>query len=159
MALLEERRADRYRRSRRRSALRRTVERSPGQWRPGGDWALAVVLAGGLLVGGVLGWSLASLGHRDRPAAAAGRAAAPQAGPSCQSVLAKADDSLALAVRIEHALADHTRIMERLAQRHITPAQALGMDRRPLAAGASEASAFDAALADYLAIRDDCGTR
>jgi hypothetical protein len=159
MDLLEERRADRYRRSRRQSALRRTVERSPRQWRPGGAWALAVVLAAGLLVGGVLGWSLAALGHHDRPVAAAARAAAPQSGPSCQSVLAKADDSLALAVRFEHALANHTRIMERLAQHAITPAQALGMDRQPLAAGSAEAARFDAALADYLATRDDCSIR
>jgi hypothetical protein len=160
MDLLEERRADRYRRSRRQSALRRTVERSPRQWRPGGAWALAVVLAAGLLVGGVLGWSLAALGHHDRPAGLDQDAtAAPQSGPSCQSVLAKADDSLALAVRFEHALANHTRIMERLAQHAITPAQALGMDRQPLAAGSAEAARFDAALADYLATRDDCSIR
>jgi hypothetical protein len=163
MDLLEERRADRYRRSRRQSALRRTVERTPRQWRPGGAGALAVVLATGLLVGGVLGWSLARAGHArtpkgassDRPAAA-GRPAAPPGGPACQSVLAKADDSLALAVRFERALADHGRIMERLAQHAITPAQALGMDRQPLALGSAQAARFDAALADYLAIRDGC---
>lgn len=159
MDLLEERRADRYRRSRRQSVLRRTVERSPRQWRPGGAWALAVVLGTGLLVGGVLGWSLAQAGHHDRPAAAAGRAAAPPTGPSCQLVLAKADDSLALAVRFERALADHGRIMERLARHAITPAQALGMDRQPLATGSAEAARFNVALADYLATRDDCGTR
>jgi hypothetical protein len=166
MDLLEERRADRYRRSRRQSALRRTVERAPRQWRPGGAGALAVVLATGLLVGGVLGWSLARAGHArtlqrasaDRPAAAAGRPAAPPGGPACQSVLSRADDSLALAVRFERALADHGRIMERLAQHAITPAQALGMDRQPLAIGSAQAARFDAALADYLAVRDRCST-
>ncbi len=159
MDLLEERRADRYRRSRRQSVLRRTVEHSPRQWRPGGAWALAVVLAAGLLVGGVLGWSLARAGHHDRPPVAAGRAAAPPSRPSCQSVLAKADDGLALAVRFERALADHGRIMQRLAQHAITPAQALGMERQPLATGSAEAARFDATLAGYLATRDDCGAR
>jgi hypothetical protein len=159
MDLLEERRADRYRRSRRQSALRRTVERAPRQWRPGGAGALAVVLATGLLVGGVLGWSLARAGRPDRPAAAASRATAPRSVPSCQSVLAKADDGLALAVRFQHALADHGRIMERLARHAITPAQALGMDRQPLAVGSAGAARFDAALADYLAARDACGSR
>jgi hypothetical protein len=33
------------------------------------------------------------------------------------------------------------------------------MDRQPLAAGSAEAARFDAALADYLATRDDCSIR
>jgi hypothetical protein len=159
MDLLEERRADRYGRSRRQSALRRTAQRSPRRWRPPGAWALAVVLAAGLLAGGLLGWSLALLSHHDRSGATAGRAAAAEVGPSCRSVLAKADDSLALAVRLEHTLADHTRIMERLAHHAITPGQALGMDRQPLATGSAQAAAFNAALADYLAGVDDCRIR
>lgn len=158
MDLLEERRADRYRRSRRQPAARRNAQRPSRRWPPGGAWALAVVLAVGLVAGGLVGWSLAAVGHRNRPAAA-GQAGAPDSGAACRSVLAKADDSLALAVRLEHALADHARIMERLAQRALTPAQAVGMDRQPLAAGSAAASGFDAALADYLATVDDCRIR
>jgi hypothetical protein len=150
MDLLQERRADRYRRSRRQPAARRFAQRSPGQWRPGGAWTLAAVLAAGLLVGGVAGWSLAGVGHRDRPAAPAA------GGQACRSVLAKADGSLALAVRFEHALTNHVRVMERLAQRAITPAQAIVLDRQPLAAGSADAARFDVALADYLASVDEC---
>jgi hypothetical protein len=152
MDLLEERRADRYGRSRRQSGARHNAPR-PWQWRPGGAWALGVALAIGLVVGGVVGWSLAAAGHRDRSAARPGAA---ELGPSCRSVLAKADDSLALAVRFQHALRDHARVMERLAQHVITPGQALAMDRQPLVAGSADAARFDAALADYLAAVDDC---
>jgi hypothetical protein len=154
MDLLEERRADRYRRSRRQPAARRFARRPPGQWRPGGAWTLAAVLAAGLLVGGVAGWSLAAVGARDRPAVATA-----DGGQACRSVLAKADDSLALAVRFEHALTSHVRVMERLAQRAITPAQAVAIDRQPLSVGSADAARFDVALADYLASVDECRGR
>jgi hypothetical protein len=150
MDLLEERRADRYRRSRRQPAARRSAQRSPRRQRPA--WAFAAVLVAGLLVGGAGGWSLAAAGNRDRGAAAG----ADDGGQACRSVLAKADDSLALAVRFEHALGNHARVMERLAQRAITPAQAVAMDRQPLALGSADAARFDAALADYLASVDEC---
>jgi hypothetical protein len=156
MDLLVERRADRYRRSRRQSSARHNAPRPPWQWRPGGAWALGVVLATGLVVGGLVGWSLAAVGHRDRSAAAAARTGAAGLGPSCRSVLAKADDSLALAMRFQHALRDHVRVMERLAQHTITPGQALALDHQPLATGSADAARFDAALADYLAAVDDC---
>jgi len=155
MDLLEERRADRYRRSRRQPGARHNVQRSPWQWRPGGAWALGVVLVAGLVVGGLIGWSLAAAGNRDR-AAAAGHGATPAVSPSCRSVLAKADRSLALAVRFQHALGDHVRIMERLASHAITPGQALAMDRQPLTTGSADSARFGAALADYLATVDDC---
>jgi len=156
MDLLEERRADRYRRSRRQPGARHNAQRSPWQWRPGGAWALGVVLAAGLVVGGLIGWSLAAVGHRDRATAAASRATTTGVGPSCRSVLAKADRSLALAVRFQHALGDHVRVMERLAQHTITPGQALAMDRQPLTTGSADSARFGAALADYLAAVDQC---
>jgi hypothetical protein len=106
----------------------------------------------------VAGWSLAAVGQRDR-SPAAGLAVAADGGQACRSVLAKADDSLALAVRFEHALSDHVRIMERLAQHAITPAQAIGMDRQSLATRSADAARFDAALADYLASVDECRGR
>ena len=154
MDLLEERRADRYRRSRRQAAARRGGHGStPRSWRPGSVLALAVVLAVGLGVGGTVGWSLARASDR-HPAT---QTAAQPAGASaaCRAVLAKADQGLATAVRIERVLADHTRLMDQLARSGVTPVQAVAI-RQSLAKGSADAARFDAALADYLGAVDDC---
>jgi hypothetical protein len=157
MDLLEERRADRYRRSRRQASSRRSGHGSPrGSWRPGGAWAPAVVLAVGLVVGGVLGWSLARAGHRDQTGAAAPGTQASGASPACRAVLAKADEGMAVAVRIERVLTDHTRLMDQLARGGVSPAQAVAASRQSLAKGSADAARLDAALSDYLSAADDC---
>ena len=155
MDLLEERRADRYRRSRRQASARRRGHSPPrGSWRPGGAWALAVVLAVGLVTGGVVGWSLAPRGKQ----AATAPSAPPASGTSaaCRAVLAKADEGLSVAVRIQRVLTDQTRIMDQLARGAVPPAQGVAAGRQALARGAGDAARLDAALADYLSAADDC---
>jgi hypothetical protein len=154
MDLLEERRADRYRRSRRQGS-RRSGHSSPrGSWRPGGAWALAVVLVVGLVAGGVIGWALAPTGNQAAPAPAAPQAAGTSA--ACRAVLAKADEGLSVAVRIQRVLTDQTRVMDQLARGGVSPAQAVAASRQALAKGAGDAARLDAALADYLSAADDC---
>jgi hypothetical protein len=152
MDLLEERRADRYRRSRRQAARRAGPGSSRGAWRPRGAWALAVVLAVGLVAGGALGWSVARAGRQ--PAAPAAQPAG--ASPACLAVLAKADESLAAAVRIKRVLADQTRVMDQLAGGGVTPAKAVAVSRQSLGKGSADAARFDAALADYLGAVGGC---
>ncbi|HVD13894.1 MAG TPA: hypothetical protein VNK73_05550 [Actinomycetota bacterium] len=157
MDLLEERRADRYRRSRRQASARRSGHSSPrGSWRPGGAWALIVVLAVGLVAGGVIGWSLAPTGQRNQAGTAPAVPQSSQTSAACRAVLAKADEGLSVAVRIERVLTDQTRVMDQLARGGVSPARAVAASRQALARGSGDAARLDAALADYLSAADDC---
>jgi hypothetical protein len=159
MNLLDERRADRYRGSRRAGRIGRPRSASGLRWRPaGGAWALAVVLVAGLVAGGLLGWPLASR-DRERPSPPAATTAPAGGGEACRAVLAEANDGMALGVRMKRALADHARITEQLAHGVITPARAVALSRQTAASGTATTAKFDAALADYLAGVDACKGR
>jgi hypothetical protein len=130
----------------------------PGPRRRTGLTAAGIVAA--LLVGIVLGSTLRSQEAGGKPAgtAAPNRAAVNGApgSPDCRDAVAKADRSLAIAVKVEHALAEHTEYMNQLLHGQINGSVALRKGMPSLVMGAAESGRFDAALADYRQVVQRC---
>ncbi len=133
MEVLEERRADRY--------LARIPRRR-----------LAALLALGVILGTVCGYALSL---RVRPGTA-GRAGGAYATAECTSAVARANATIAWAVRTGRAFAEQTSVMSQLARHEIGVEGAVQADRAPAADGAAATSKFNDALADYLRVVDAC---
>jgi hypothetical protein len=87
---------------------------------------------------------------------------APAASPLehvCQAAVGKANASLAQAVRVEHALAEHTKVMDKLLAGKISPQDALNMGMPSLIHGAHYSARFDQAFADYRTVVEQCHLR
>jgi hypothetical protein len=79
-----------------------------------------------------------------------------QASPQCKTAVDRANKSLAIAARVEAALAEHTEYMYDLLHGKISGQVALNKGMPSLIEGASESGKFDAALADYKAVVTRC---
>jgi hypothetical protein len=172
--------ADQDDRARQIEALRRYVsdlydrgERAAAQpprrvERPSRGWVLLAAalgvlgLAGGILIGALL-WPDERPRERGRGAFSAAQpstsAAAPQASAECAIAVQQANRSLAVAVKVESALAEHTRVMNDLLNRRIDASTALRRGNPSLVIGATESAKFDIALADYKKVVDTCRLR
>ena len=124
-------------------------------------WPLvtAVLVAAALLGGVAIG---ATAWSDDRPAGAFAAAtstsgpAAPAASPQCRTAIERANRSLALAARVEEALAEHTEYMNDLLNGKISGDQALKLGTPSLVTGAADSAKFDIALADYRQVVKQC---
>jgi hypothetical protein len=76
--------------------------------------------------------------------------------PACTNAVDQADKSLALAVKVQKALADHTLYMDQMLRGTISPRDALAKGMPSLVAGAHESANFDKALAAYRAVVQEC---
>ena len=98
---------------------------------------------------------------RSAPAAPAAAPSAPAPGAaaaaSCVAAVAQANLSLSQATAVERALAEHTAVMSQLLAGHITPQEALNTGMISLIHGAAYSAQFEAAYADYRAVRLRCG--
>ena len=75
---------------------------------------------------------------------------------ACRAAVAKADTSLAAAVRVEKALAKHTKVMDMLLNGEISGHDALTMGTPSLIQGARASAQFDQAYRDYLQVVRSC---
>jgi hypothetical protein len=82
----------------------------------------------------------------------------PQVKPSaaCAKAVDRANKSLAYAVQVEKALAEHTEYMNELLAGRISSSQALHEGMPSLVMGASASARFDGALADYRQVVKSC---
>jgi hypothetical protein len=124
-------------------------------------WPLATAA---LVVGALLGGVAVGVAARseDRPSGAFAAATAtsaptaPAASPQCSTAVERADKSLAIAVKVEEALAEHTEYMNDLLNGKIDGEEALRLGTPSLVMGAAESAKFDLALADYRQVVKQC---
>jgi hypothetical protein len=122
-------------------------------------WPLATAaLVVGALLGGVAVGVAARSGDRPSGAFAAATSAptAPAASPQCRTAVERANKSLAIAVKVEEALAEHTEYMNDLLNGKIDGEEALRLGTPSLVMGAAESAKFDLALADYRQVVKQC---
>jgi hypothetical protein len=133
--------------------------------RPAGRRSLRWPLAtAALVVGALLGGVAVGVAARseDRPAGAfaattaTSNPAAQAASPQCKTAVERANRSLAIAVKVEEALAEHTEHMNDLLNGKIDGEQALKLGTPSLVMGAAESAKFDLALADYRQVVKQC---
>jgi hypothetical protein len=70
--------------------------------------------------------------------------------------VARANTTLAWAVKMGRAFVQQTQVVNQLARGQTGVAEALGADQAPSAEGAAAVSKFNDALADYLRVVDSC---
>jgi hypothetical protein len=129
-----------------------------GRSRRGRAWRLAGLAVAGwvLLFGGIL-IGTATSGERATPAQPAPPAERPAAdGARCAQAIARADESLAMAVRVERALADRVRLRELEAGGRLTTDRTRQLDAVAEQRSAMASSRFDALLASYLEAAQGC---
>jgi hypothetical protein len=154
------------------SELADQVEHPPevrGRRRPPARWLLLTGLLVGLaLVGGVLVGAVAWSDDRPSPAPRPGdgslssaqststSVAAASASPECKTAVDRANRSLAIAVKLRNALAEHTGIMDDLLDGRIDRAAAREARTPSELTGQLQSARFDLALADYRKVVDQC---
>jgi hypothetical protein len=154
------------------SELADQVEHPPevrGRRRPPSRWLLLTGLLVGLaLVGGVLVGAVAWSDDRPSPAPRPGdgslssaqststSVAAASASPECKTAVDRANRSLAIAVKLRKALAEHTSIMDDLVDGRIDRAAAREARTPSELTGQLQSAKFDLALADYRKVVDQC---
>jgi hypothetical protein len=153
------------------SELADQVEHPPearGRRRPPSRWLLLTGLLVGLaLVGGVLVGAVAWSDDRPAPARGDGgplssvqststSVAAATASQECKTAVDRANRSLAIAVKLRKALAEHTRIMDDLLDGRIDRAAAREARTPSELTGQLQSARFDLALADYRKVVDQC---
>jgi hypothetical protein len=124
-------------------------------------WPLATAA---LVVGALLGGVAVGVAARseDRPAGAFAATtatslpSAPAATPQCRTAVERANRSLAIAVKVEESLAEHTEYMNDLLNGKIDGEEALRLGTPSLVMGAAESAKFDIALADYRQVVKQC---
>ncbi len=131
----------------------------PGAGRPGRRsvilpaLAVVVAMAAGLALGLAIRSDRASAAADARSGATTTR---PAASPECVAAVRRADASLAKAVQVQKALAEHTEYMNLLLEGKITPRDALTKGMPSIVQGASQSAQFDVALADYRRVVGRC---
>lgn len=114
-----------------------------------GGWRreLAVVgVVGAVLLGLFAGMAFQSSRSQPRATVITRTVPAPE---DCQRAVDQADRSLAQAVKIERAMAEHTEYMNELMEGRIDAATAMRRGMPSLISGASASVRFDNALSDY----------
>jgi hypothetical protein len=141
----------------------------PEPQRPSKRWLLltgllvTLALVGGVFVGAVA-WP--NNQPNNRPAGAkVGVASATQspdttaallASPACKTAVDRANAMLAIAVKLQGALAEQSRILSDLSNRNLSGREVLKRSAPSLRAGSSESARFNQALADYRQVVDQC---
>jgi hypothetical protein len=124
---------------------------------------LTVVLVAAGLVGGVLiGQATADRGSAPEPAAS-GATATTRGGPvstaECKTAVDRANQTLAIAVKVRGVLADYAQVVDQLESGRISTAEAIRQGRPSEATLAAELAKFDKALASYTQVVDKCRSR
>jgi hypothetical protein len=126
---------------------------------------LTVVLVAAALVGGVLIGQARATGDQGSaadPGIAGGTPTTrggPVSTPECKTAVDRANESLAIALRVEGILRDYTRVMNDLENGRITAAQAIKRGGPSEVTGSIESAKFDRALASYSQVVDKCRSR
>jgi len=115
---------------------------------------LAVVgVIGATLLGLFAGMALQNAREQPRTTVITRTVPAP---PGCQEAVAQANRSLAQAVKIERAMAEHTEYMNLLMEGKIDSTTAMRRGLPSLISGASASVAFDHAMKDYRRVVKTC---
>lgn len=114
---------------------------------------LAALLALGVAAGAIGGYAL---GLHARSRVVSREAAGVHATAECTSAVARANTTLAWAVKMGRAFVQQTQVVNELARGQVGVAEALRADQAPSAEGAAAVSKFNDALADYLRVVDSC---
>ncbi|HEV8653550.1 MAG TPA: hypothetical protein VG276_30165 [Actinomycetes bacterium] len=113
-----------------------------------------VAVLGALLLGVFLGVAFRGTQAGARPTTRVVTQTKPT--PACVRAVDRANRSLAYAVQVEKALAEHTQYMNELFDGKISSSRALKEGMPSLITGASASARFDAALADYRQVVKAC---
>lgn len=114
---------------------------------------LAALLALGVAVGAISGYSL---GRHARPRAVSTQAGGVHATAECTSAVARANTTIAWAVKMGRAFVQQTQVMNQLARGQTGVAEAVRADQAASAEGVAAVSRFNDALAEYLRVVDSC---
>jgi hypothetical protein len=143
---------------------------APPPRRPSRRWlllaGLLVVLAmvGGVFVGAVA-WSDDRPGGAEVGAGASSGTqasnptAAPTAAAACKTAVDRANAMLAIAVQLQRALDEYSRIMSDPSARELSGRELLRRNAPSLRVGVRESARLDRALADYRQVVDQCRLR
>jgi hypothetical protein len=141
-----------------------------GRGRPSLPWlVLTGLLVALALVGGVLVGAVAWSDDRSPRPAASGTGSGDQgtstslvmaaATPECKEAVDQANRSLAAAVKLRTALAEHIKVTDDLLDGKIDRATAVKARIPSMATGELQSARFDSALADYRKVVDKCRLR
>lgn len=153
MGLLEERRRVGGRHGLRRRLEERQERRADRHLTRLPRRRLAALLALGVAAGATGGYAL---GLHARSQVVSREAAGVHATAECTSAVARANTTLAWAVKMGRAFVQQTQVVNQLARGQTGVAEALRADQAPSAEGAAAVSKFNDALADYLRVVDSC---
>ncbi len=106
-----------------------------------------------MAVGAIGGYSF---GSHARSRAVTTETGGVHATPECTSAVARANTTIAWAVKMGRAFVQQTQVVNQLARGQTTVAGAVRDDQAPSAEGVAAVSRFNDALADYLRVVDSC---
>jgi hypothetical protein len=118
---------------------------------------VAVALVGGVLIGGA--WRGGEQAAEEPGAAAGTTLGGPVSTPECKTAVDRANESLAIAVKVQRDLLDYTAIMNQLETGRITSAEAVRRGTPFEVIASVDSAKFDRSLADYKDVVDRCRSR
>jgi hypothetical protein len=118
---------------------------------------VAVALVGGVLIGGA--WRGDEQAAEGPGTATATTLGGPVSTPECKTAVDRANESLAIAVKVQRDLRDYTAIMNELETGKITSAEAVRRGTPFEVIASVDSAKFDRSLADYKDVVDKCRSR
>lgn len=118
---------------------------------------VAVALVGGVLIGGA--WRGGEQAAEGPGAESATTVGGPVSTAECKTAVDRANESLAIAVKVQRDLRDYTAIMNELETGRITSAEAVRRGTPFEVIASVDSAKFDRSLADYKDVVDKCRSR
>ena len=118
---------------------------------------VVVALVGGVLIGGA--WRGGEQAAEEPGAAAGTTLGGPVSTAECKTAVDRANESLAIAVKVQRDLRDYTAIMNQLETGRITSAEAVRRGTPFEVIASVDSAKFDRSLADYKDVVDECRSR
>ena len=118
---------------------------------------VVVALVGGVLIGGA--WRGGEQAAEEPGAAAGTTLGGPVSTAECKTAVDRANESLAIAVKVQRDLRDYTAIMNQLETGKITSAEAVRRGTPFEVIASVDSAKFDRSLADYKDVVDECRSR
>lgn len=121
---------------------------------------VAVALVGGILIGEARANNQRAAAEGPKLGGATDTTrGGPVATPECKTAVDRANNSIALAVRVQSILRDYTRVMHEFENGRITRAEAIKAGTPSEVAISINSAKFDSSVNDYRAVVDKCRMR